>query len=164
MLRHFFNLFLWVLPPSRLFDLRRLCLKLAGVVVHPGVSVCGRGWIYGRGVVTLGRDSWLSPGVVFHSHVDASITIGESCDIGPGVAFIPGGHAIGAAHRRAGEGFAKPIGVGDGCWIGAHSIILGGVCVGRGCIIAAGSVVTQDVPANTLVAGIPARVKRHLVT
>lgn len=162
MLRHFLNLFLWCLPPSRLFALRRFCLRLAGVVVRPGVSVCGRGWFYGRGSVTLGQDTWLSPGVVFYSHLDAPITIGERCDIGPAVAFIPGGHAPGNSARRAGAGIANPIGIGDGTWIGAHSIILGGVCVGRGCIVAAGSVVTQDVPDHTLVAGIPATIKRNL--
>jgi maltose O-acetyltransferase len=162
MLRHFLNLLLWVLPPSRLFAMRRLCLRLAGVSVQSGVSVCGRGWIYGRGVVTLGRDSWMSPGVVFHSHLSAPITIGQRCDIGPGVTFIPGGHAIGGSERRAGTGFAKPIDIGDGTWIGAHSVILGGVRVGSGCVIAAGSIVTLDIPDNSLAAGVPAIVKRPL--
>jgi maltose O-acetyltransferase len=164
MLRHLLNLFLWVLPPSRMFSLRRFCLRLAGVEVHSGVSFCGRGWIYGRGRVVLGRDTWLSPGVIFHSHLAAPIVIGTACDIAPGVAFIPGGHAMGPADRRAGEGLAKPIDVGDGTWIGAHSIILGGVTIGRGCMIAAGSVVTRDVPDNTLVAGVPARFKRQLLS
>jgi maltose O-acetyltransferase len=113
-------------------------------------------------MVSLGRDSWISPGVVFHSHQSAAITVGERCDIGAGVAFIPGGHAIGGSHRRAGAGFAKPIEIGDGTWIGAHSVILGGVRVGSGCIVAAGSVVTRDIPDNSLAAGVPAVVKRPL--
>jgi acetyltransferase-like isoleucine patch superfamily enzyme len=104
----------------------------------------------------------MSPGVVFHSHTDATITIGERCDIGAGVTFIPGGHAIGSSERRAGAGFAKPIEIGDGTWIGAHSVILGGVRVGAGCIVAAGSVVTRNLPDNTLAAGVPAIVKRQL--
>ena len=95
MIRHFLNLLLWLLPPSRLFAPRRFCLRLAGVQVHEGVSVCGRGWIYGRGAVTLGRETWLSPGVIIYSHVDVPIVIGERCDIGPGVTLVPGGHAIG---------------------------------------------------------------------
>ena len=88
--------------------------------------------------------------------------IGDRCDIGPGVEFVPGSHTIGNASRRAGFGTAKPIFVGNGCWLGAKSIILGGVKIGDGCVVAAGAVVIHDVPPNTLVAGVPARVKRQL--
>ncbi len=127
-----------------------------------GVSVCGRGWIYGRGRLHLADNTWLSPGVIFYTHVDAQIVIGKNCDIGPAVEFIPGSHIIGDNLRRAGIGIARPITVGDGCWIGAKSMILGGVNIGEGCVIAAGAVVTNDLPPNTLVAGVPARVKRRL--
>ena len=65
-------------------------------------------------------------------------------------------------NRRAGEGTARPIEIGDGCWIGARSVILGGVRIGAGCVVAAGSVVTRDVPDNVLVAGVPACIKRQL--
>ncbi|MDD5247876.1 MAG: DapH/DapD/GlmU-related protein [Rhodocyclaceae bacterium] len=58
---------------------------------------------------------------------------------------------------------ALPIEIGDGCWIGARTIILGGVRMGPGCVVGAGSVVTRNVPANVLVAGVPARVVRELV-
>lgn len=162
MIRHFVNIILWFLPPSRLFALRRLCLRLGGIILANGVCFCGRGWIYGRGVVAIGADTWLSPSVVIHSHVKAPIVIGERCDIGPGVEFIPGGHSIGPSQRRAGLGTALGIMVGAGTWIGAGSRVLGGVTIGEGCIVAAGSIVTQSVPSNTLVAGVPALVKRHL--
>jgi maltose O-acetyltransferase len=162
LIRHFINIVLWFLPPSRLFALRRFCLRLGGVHLANSVSFCGRGWIYGRGVVAIGADTWLSPGVVIHSHVEAPIVIGERCDIGPGVEFIPGGHLIGPPQRRAGPGTALGIKVGAGSWIGAGSRILGGVSIGEGAVVAAGAVVISDVPANTLVAGVPARVKRQL--
>ncbi|MBC7490244.1 MAG: transferase [Glaciimonas sp.] len=161
MIRHFVNIILWLLPPSRLFTLRRFLLRLGGVHVPKSVCFCGRGWIYGRGVVAIGVDTWLSPGVVIHSHVEAPVVVGERCDIGPGVEFIPGSHIIGASSRRAGMGTANPISIGNGCWLGAKSIILGGVSIGDGCIVAAGAVVTDSVPPNTLVAGIPARFKRQ---
>jgi maltose O-acetyltransferase len=64
--------------------------------------------------------------------------------------------------RRAGEGVANSIEIGDGCWIGARSIILGGVRIGEGSVVAAGSVVTRDVPSNVLIAGVPACIKRKL--
>jgi len=162
MLRHFLNILLWVLPPSRLFWLRRFCLKLCQVEVGNKVAVCGRGWIYGRGRLRVGCDTWLSPGVVFHTHTEAPILIGERCDIGPGVEFVTGGHVTGTTSRRAGLGTAKPIVVNDGCWIGAGSLILGGVNIGSGVVVAAGAVVTHDVPTDVLVAGVPAIVKKQL--
>lgn len=163
MIRHFINLILLLLPPSRFFLLRRALLRLAGVNVANGVSFCGGGWIFGRGKLDVGSCSWLSPSSTFYTHVDAPIVIGERCDIGPGVKFVTGSHAIGSSHRRAAEGEASPIYIGDGCWIGAYCIILGGTRIGNGCVVAAGSVITQDVPDNMLVAGVPARIKRELI-
>src|SRR4051812_29972333 len=122
MLRHIMNCLLSALPPSRLFALRRLLLRIARVEVGQAASVCGGGWIYGRGVLRVGAESWLSPGVVFHTHLAAPIEVGARCDIGPSVEFVTGGHEIGTATRRAGSGTAKPIVVSDGCWIGARCL------------------------------------------
>lgn len=160
--RHFVNIVLNFLPPSRLFLFRRLCLIMVGIKIGRSVSFCGRGWIYGRGLLEIGEFTWLSTGVIFYTHQKASISIGANCDIGPGVEFITGSHLIGSADRRAGEGTAISISIGDGCWIGAKSIILGGVVIGGGSIVAAGSVVTKSIPANSMVAGIPASIKRSL--
>ena len=162
MLRHLANLILAVLPPSRLFRLRVLLLRLAQVDVADSVCFCGRGWIFGRGRLTIGSGTWLSPKVVFFTHLDAPITIGRNCDVGHGVEFVPGGHEIGTHERRAGKGTARPIQIGDGCWIGARALILGGVEIGKGSVVAAGSVVISNVPEDSLVAGVPARIKRRL--
>lgn len=162
MLRHLLNLLLWILPPSRLFQFRRICLKFGQIELDKNSSVCGRGWIYGRGRLCIGSSTWLSPGVIFYTHLDAPIVIGANCDIGPAVEFITGGHVVGPSSRRAGGGNAQPIVINDGCWIGAGSRILGGVNIGRGAVVAAGSVVIRDVPANVLVAGVPAIVKKNL--
>ena len=162
MIRHLLNFLLWILPPSRLFWFRKLLLTCGGIRVGERVSICGRGWVYGRGVLCFGDRTWASPGVIFYTHPDAPISVGHDCDIGPGVEFIPGSHDIGSRLRRAGSGWARPITVGNGCWIGAKSIILGGVHLGDGCIVAAGSVVTKDVLSNSMVAGVPARTKRQL--
>ncbi len=162
MIRHLLNFILGLLPPTRLFFIRNFLLRCSGVEIHKSANFCGRSWVYGRGRLHIGATTWLSPGVVVHTHKDADIYIGDCCDIGPGVEFIPGSHVIGNSSRRAGVGTAKPITVGDGSWIGAKSIILGGVEIGAGCIVAAGAVVTKNVPPNSLVAGVPARVKRQL--
>lgn len=164
MFRHLINIFLWFLPPTRMFAFRRLCLRAAGLDLGAQVCFCGRGWVYGRGKVHIGHETWLSPGVTIHSHQEAQIVIGDRCDIGPGVEFIPGSHQFGPSSRRAGLGTARPIRVGSGCWIGAGSIILGGVVIGDGAVIAAGAVVTRSVSADSLVAGVPATPKRELAS
>lgn len=58
--------------------------------------------------------------------------------------------------------YAKPINIGDNCWISANVVITGGVTIGEGCVIGAGSVVTKDIPANSLVAGNPCKVIREI--
>jgi maltose O-acetyltransferase len=161
-LRHILNFLLFLLPPSRLFGLRRWLLKVAGIEIARDACVCGGGWIYGRGRLSIGNGTWVSPGVVFHTHADVPIVLGNCCDVGPAVHFIPGGHLIGTASRRAGTGTADPIEIGDGTWIGAGSRILGGVHIGEGCVVAAGAVVTKSIPPNCLVAGVPAAFKRTL--
>ena len=162
MLRHLVNFLLAWLPPSRCFAARTFLLRCCKVDLGQDAKVCGRGWIYGRGFLSIGVGTWLSPQVVFYTHPEAPIRIGSSCDIGPGVQFVTGSHEIGSANRRAGPGFARAISIGRGTWIGAGSTILGGVNVGEGCIVAAGAVVTRDIPSHSLAAGIPAAVKRAL--
>lgn len=162
MIRHFINFILAFLPPTRAFWLRSILLRLAGVNLGNDVCVCGGGWIYGRGEVSIGSGSWLSPRTIIYTHLHAPIHIGERCDIGPGVKFITGSHQVGSYLRRAGEGMANSIIIGNGTWVGADSLILGGVTIGDGCVIAAGSVVTKNVPPNVLVAGVPATIKKHL--
>ena len=162
MFRHLINTLLFVLPPSRLFALRRFLLSRAGIGLGSNVQYCGRAWIYGRGQLVVGDDTWLSPATNIYTHTDVAIRIGARCDIGPGVELIPGSHLIGTSARRAGVGTAKPIIIGDGCWIGARCLILGGVTIGDGCIVAAGAVVTTSMPPNSLVAGVPAKVKQAL--
>jgi maltose O-acetyltransferase len=152
----------WVLPPSRFFRLKNFLLGLSSVQIGEGVSICGNTLFYGGGDMTIGEQTWISPGFIVHTHLEAEIKIGRSCDIGPRVELITGSHQIGDGSRRAGLGTASSIYIGDGCWIGARSIILGGISVGNGSVIAAGSVVTNDVEPDCLYAGIPARLKRRL--
>ena len=67
-------------------------------------------------------------------------------------------------HRLRNEGWedAQPIVIGNNVWIGAQSIVLGGVTIGDNCVIAAGSVVTKNIPANTLAMGSPCRAVREI--
>lgn len=130
--------------------------------IQDGARLCGRSWVYGRGHLSIGPDTWISPGGEFFTSPDATIEIGRNCDIGPGCSFITGSHEIGGPKRRAGRGWASPIRVESGCWIGAKSILLGGVTIGPGSVLAAGSVVVKSVNGGYLAAGVPAKQKKEL--
>lgn len=145
-----------------MFGLRRLLLRCGGMSLASGARMCGRGWIYGVGDFSVGYESWLSQGVMVYTHPDAPIRIGDRCDIGPEVRFVTGGHELGPAARRAGRGTARPIVIGDGCWIGAGATVLGGVTIGAGAVVAAGAVVRSDVAPDSMVAGVPATPRKIL--
>ena len=102
---------------------------------------------------------------------DASVTIGSHCDFGPNVTIVTPIHPMIPEERKAmktaaGEVkrlcYAKPVTIGDDCWIGANVIICSGVTVGDGCVIGAGSVVVKDIPPRTFAAGNPCRVIRTI--
>jgi acetyltransferase-like isoleucine patch superfamily enzyme len=89
------------------------------------------------------------------------IDIGDEVMIGPNVNLITSGHPLAPSQRRA-HVTASPIVIGRNVWIGAAVTVIGGVTIGENSVIAAGSVVTKDVPADTLAAGNPAQVIRQL--
>lgn len=127
-----------------------------------GARVAGGSRVVGRGCLTIGADTWVGPYGLFFTHPDAPITIGARCDIAPEVSFITGTHESGDSLRRAGADVARPIRIGDGCWLGTRVTVLAGVSIGDGAIVAAGAVVAGDVESNTLVGGVPARLIRKL--
>ncbi len=83
------------------------------------------------------------------------ITIEDDVLIGPKVNLITENHPLDPADRRA--LICNPIVIKRNAWIGAAATILPGVTIGENAVVAAGAVVSKDVPANTVVAGIPAR-------
>lgn len=137
----------------------------------------------------LGEGSFLQGPITFHygchtrigHHVfinfnftvqdDGEVVIGDHCDIGPNVTIVTPVHPMLPEERVSmpnTEGVpgrycvAKPVHIGDRCWLGANVVICPGVSIGSGCVIGAGSVVTRDIPPRCFAAGNPARVIRHL--
>lgn len=90
------------------------------------------------------------------------VTIGDDCMIGPNTVISTVNHPIDAAERRKKLSILSPVALGNDVWIGANCTILPGVTLGDNVIVAAGAVVTKDVPSNSVVAGVPARVIRDL--
>ena len=92
----------------------------------------------------------------------APVRMGSNVMIGPGTLITTVGHPLSPKGRRAHLSQAKPITIGDDVWIGGNVTVLPGVTIGSNAVIAAGAVVTSDVPPNTLYGGIPAKKLRDL--
>lgn len=104
--------------------------------------------------IHIGKDVFINEGCCFQDH--GGIWIGDGSLIGQQVVMATLDHDLDPAHRQ--DMFPGPIRIGRNVWIGAHATILRNVTIGDGAVVAAGAVVTKDVPPNTVVAGVPARV------
>lgn len=93
---------------------------------------------------------------------EARVTIGDNVFIGPNVGIYTIIHALDAGQRNEGIMSAKPVAIGNNVWICANAVILPGVTIGDGAVIAAGSVVTRSIPPSTLAAGNPCRPLRQI--
>ena len=92
----------------------------------------------------------------------APVTIGDYVMIGPNTLITTVNHPLSPAGRRRHLGQARPVAIGRVVWIGGNCTILPGVTIGNNAVIAAGAVVTKDVPDNCVVAGVPARKIRDI--
>lgn len=128
----------------------------------------------------LGEDCWIEPtfrcdygsqitvGDHFFANYDcifldvAPISIGSHVMLGPRVCLYTAGHPTDAAVRDLGLEYGHPITLGDSVWLGGNVVVCPGVSIGSGTVVAAGSVVTRDIPAGVVAAGNPCRVLRPL--
>lgn len=108
--------------------------------------------------ITLGQHVFINSGCRFQDQ--GGITIGDGALIGQNVVLATLNHGLKPEERH--DLFPAPIHIGKNVWLGASVTVLGGVTIGDNAVIAAGAVVTRDVPANTIAAGVPARVVRTL--
>jgi galactoside O-acetyltransferase len=128
----------------------------------------------------LGANAWIEPPlhVAYGSHTyigsdfyanfnlvlvdDGDVHIGDRVLCGPNVTITTAGHPVHQDLRRGGRQFSIPIRIEDDVWIGGQVVILPGVRIGAGSVVAAGAVVTRDVPAGVLAGGVPCRVLRPI--
>ena len=92
----------------------------------------------------------------------AKIRVGNHVYIGPSCGFYTANHPMDIEKRNAGLEIACPITIEDDVWVGANVSIMPGVKIGQGSVIAAGSVVTKNIPSHVLAAGIPCTVKKEI--
>ena len=141
---------------------RAALLRANGATVGKRCFIRGGLHVQEAFAFTIGNDVFINAACLFDG--SARIDIEDGVQFGYQVTLITGNHDFGPPASRAGQQQAKGIRIGKGAWIGARAVILPGVTIGPGSVVAAGAVVTRDVPANSLVAGIPARVIRELPT
>lgn len=93
---------------------------------------------------------------------EAKVTIGDDCFIGPNVSIYTACHSTDPIERNSRREWAEPVTIGDNVWIGGSVTILPGVTIGNNVTIGAGSVVTRDIPSDTIAVGNPCRVIKNL--
>ncbi|MBR1548206.1 MAG: acyltransferase [Prevotella sp.] len=102
--------------------------------------------------------------VGIHCTVIGPVCIGSHVNLAQGITVTALNHNFADPDLRIDQQgvSTRPVVIGDDVWIGANAVILPGVTIGRHCVVAAGAVVTKDVPDNTLVGGVPARIIKSL--
>jgi maltose O-acetyltransferase len=143
-------------------DLRPV-LRLRGFLVRPAFASCGRNLQVARRVtinftnrLVLGSDVFLGMGCWLQAQ--GGITLEDEVQLGPYAVLVAGDHTAMNGSYRTGESHLAPIRVGRGTWIAAHATVTKGVIIGSGALLAANSVVTHNIPAFCLAAGVPARI------
>ena len=139
---------------------RRMLLEQIMGQVQEGVTVLSPVYFDYGPLTKLGAGTFVNHGCYFMD--GGTITIGKNCFIGPFTGFYTAAHPTDYARRNQGLEWALPIRVGDNCWFGANCSVMPGVTIGSGCVIAAGSVVTKDIPDNSIAAGVPAVVRKKI--
>lgn len=166
---YLFNLYSWITgiwwKIGNLFpqSIRRIFFRLILKEFGKGSFIDYETYIRYPSHVRIGERTSINRGCqMFASHYykDVEISIGNHVAVAPGVYFLAAGHDYTKLNL---PDTAGSIVVKDNVWIGARSVILQGVTVGEGAVVVAGSVVTRDVPAYTVVAGVPARVIKDRV-
>jgi acetyltransferase-like isoleucine patch superfamily enzyme len=109
--------------------------------------------------IRVGRDVFINQACILNDI--GGIEIGDEVMIGPRVSLLTAGHPLSPATRRR-RVVAAPIVIERGAWLGAGATVLQGVTIGSDAVVAAGAVVTRDVPPATLVAGVPGAVVREI--
>lgn len=141
-------------------EVRSIFSKLIGKDVDesfglfpPFFSDCGKN-------ITVGKRVFINSGCCFQDQ--GGIEIGDDVLIGQQVVIATLNHDLNSEKRA--NMIPKPVKIGNKVWIGAHATILSGVTLGDGAVVAAGAVVTKDVPKNVVVGGVPAKIIKEIET
>lgn len=149
-----------LLKGNRFWAVKRFLLNKSGCSVGKNTKIVGPIRMGVCADLFIGENCWIGENLCIYGN--DRVTIGNRCDLAPNVCFATGTHIIGSHDRRAGDGYCKPITIGDGCWIGINSTFLSNVDISDGCIIAAGAVITRSFKEDCLIAGVPGKIVKTL--
>ncbi|HEY4134126.1 MAG TPA: sugar O-acetyltransferase [Alphaproteobacteria bacterium] len=140
-------------------EVRALFSELIGKKVDESFLLLPPFYTAGGDEIRVGRNVFVNQNCTFYDL--GGLDIADNVMIGPNVSIITTGHPLEPSQRRAAT-IGRPIVIEKNVWIAAGATVVGGVTVGENSVIAAGSVVTKDVPPNTLVGGNPAKAIRSI--
>lgn len=139
-------------------EVRRLLSELFGYTVPASLRVFPPFYTdFGKNI-TVGENVFINACCHFQDH--GGVTLGDGCQIGHNVVFATLNHGLSPEERPI--TYPAPIVLERNVWIGSNATILQGVSIGENAVVAAGAVVTRDVPANTIVGGVPAKFIRKI--
>jgi len=147
------------LPPSRTEEQQTLLRSLLGKTGET-FQIQAPFWCdYGYNI-TIGENFYANHNCVILD--GAKVTFGSNVFVGPDCGFYTAGHPLDRESRDRGLEYAHPITVGDSVWFGGGVKVMPGVTIGSNVVVAAGAVVTEDIPDNCLVGGVPAKLIRKI--
>lgn len=153
---HFILLFTNWLPDNIIL------MRLRGFLISPFFKKCGKNLRVGRGCVfyksysiEIGSNVYIAYGNWMSG--STTITIEDEVMFGPKSVVISGNHTRKNGSFRYGGNSYAPIRIGYGSWIGSNCAVLAGATIGKGCLLAANSVINKEAPDNSLFAGNPAK-------
>ena len=139
-------------------QVRSLLSRLFGHKVDPTLRVFPPFYSdFGKNI-TIGKNVFINACCHFQDH--GGVVLGDGCQIGHNVVFATLNHGLAPEERPTTH--PAPIVLGRNVWVGSNATILQGVTIGDNAVVAAGAVVAKDVPADTIVGGVPARPIRHI--
>ncbi len=163
-IRNYFNRVLMnsIASNSPFLSFRMFLYKLAGIKIGKDVRINSK-CFFSTSKITIGDESFINRFCQVHDGLmGGTLFLGKNCFVSFNVVFCLISHEIGTSNQRAGKRVSGDIYVEDGTWIGANSTIMPNVNIGKGCIIAAGSLVNKDCKDNCMYAGVPAKLIREL--
>lgn len=149
--------------------LAKVWRRILVIALRPQFRQCGKNVIFcpydafSYRTICLGSDIFIGEGAIFQAS-ESSITVGDKVMFGPRVTIMGGDHNIGILGRYMYDVKEKrpsddlPVVIESDVWVGTGAIILKGVTIGRGSVVAAGAVVTRSMPPYSIVGGVPAKV------
>ena len=134
-------------------EVRELLSELFGYTVPQSLRVFPPFYAdFGKNI-SVGEHVFINACCHFQDH--GGVTLGDRCQIGHNVVFATLNHGLQPEER--GHTWPAPIVLGRNVWVGSNATLLQGITIGDNAVVAAGAVVTKDVPANTVVGGVPAK-------